>query len=141
VGAQLIQTPGPSAKLQAFKGLWPGPLSYPLLLESQSVIIAAGMWAAWVMWTGQPGAQPRLGRVIVWIGWVYMVGAAFRFFAGLTFLSAIPALDVQLPGFFHFVLAGMVLTFAAHLADEARGRSPGRGAGAPKGRVGTTRRA
>lgn len=123
--AQLIQAWAPAADLTAFDRWQPGTLPYPLLLGSQAIIIAVGVWAAWAMWTGRPEPQPRLGRIMVWIGWIYLVGAAFRFFAGLTFLSNVGFSDVQLPGFSHIVLAGMVLIFAAHLADEARGRAAG----------------
>jgi len=138
VGAQLIQALAPTFEPPGFER-WPSaPLPYPLLLASQAIIIAAGVWAAWAMWTGRPEPQPRLGRIMVWIGWIYLVGAAFRFFAALTFLSRIAFLDVQLPGFFHIVLASMVLIFAAHLADEARGHIASRDSNAPSARTGTT---
>jgi hypothetical protein len=123
VGAQLIQALAPTNDLPAFDKWQSGTLPYPMLLASQFIIIAAASWATWAMWNGKPEPQPRLGRVMVWIGWVYLVGAAFRFFAGLTFLSDVAFFDVHLPGFFHIVLASMVLIFAAHLADEARGRA------------------
>ena len=140
VVVQLIQTLAPTSELAAFERWQPGPLPYPALLASQAIIIAAGVWAAWAMWTGRPEPQPRLGRVMVWIGWVYLVGAAFRFFAGLTFLSHIAFFDVQLPGFFHVVLASMVLIFAAHLADEARVCGAGQNSNTQTARGGTTRK-
>jgi hypothetical protein len=123
VAAQLIQALAPTSDLPAFDRWQSGALPYPVLLTSQAIIIAVGAWATWAMWTGRPEPQPRLGRLMIWIGWIYLVGAAFRFFAGLTFLSNVAFFDVHLPGFFHIVLASMVLLFAAHLADEARGRA------------------
>lgn len=120
VVAQLMQVFAPTNALPGFDEWQSGTLPYPLLVASQIIIIAAGVWATWAMWTGRPAPQPRLGRVLVWIGWIYLVGAAFRFFAGLTFLSNVAFFDVHLPGFFHIVLASMVLLFAAHLSDEAR---------------------
>jgi hypothetical protein len=140
VGAQLIQALAPTPELPAFERWQSGALPYPLLLASQAIIIAAGVWATWAMWSGRPEPEPRLGRVMVWIGWVYLVGAAFRFFAGLTFLSHIAFFDVQLPGFFHIVLASMILIFAAHLADEARGRASRGDSNTPMGRGETTRK-
>ncbi len=119
VAAQLIQAFAPTPALPAFEDWQGGDVPYPVLAAGQAAIIVAGLWAVWVMWTGRPEPQPRLGRVLVWIGWVYLVGAAFRFVGGLPFLGA-AMFNAPLPGFFHILLACMVLLFAAHLSDEAR---------------------
>lgn len=111
----------PTTGLGEISAWFAGALPWPVLLALQVIVLCASLWVLWAMWTGRPSPQPKLGRVLVWIGWIYLVGATFRFVIGLTANESV--FNGAQPGLSHMLLAGMVLLFAAHISDEARRRA------------------
>ncbi|MDP3736278.1 MAG: hypothetical protein Q8R02_02745 [Hyphomonadaceae bacterium] len=109
VGIQLLQSIAPTDALPPFEAWQSGTIPYWSLLVSQAAIIAFTLWAIAGFASGAMKPNALLGRIINWIGIVYFVGAVARFIAGLTVAQGVPFLSAHLPGFFHIVLASMVL--------------------------------
>lgn len=109
VGIQLLQSISPTRALPPFEAWQSGTIPYWSLLVSQVAIIALTLWAMVGFASGAMKPNETLGRVLTWIGIVYFVGAVARFVAGLTVAQDMPFLSAHLPGFFHIVLASMVL--------------------------------
>jgi hypothetical protein len=63
--------------------------------------------------------QPKRGRVLLWIGGIYMVGSLLRIAVGLAVPGASAWFSTWIPALFHVVLAGYVLALA-----RPRGKSP-----------------
>ena len=109
VGIQLLQFVAPTDALPPFDSWQSGTIPYWSLLASQVVIIALALWAIFGFARGAMKPNVMLGRITTWVGVVYLAGAVARFVAGLTVAQDVPFLSAHLPGFFHIVLAGMVL--------------------------------
>jgi len=124
VAAQLWQAIWPNAFLPPFEAWQSGTLPYPALVGSQVVIIVGSLWFLRGMARGSLAPRRALGRVLAWVGGVYLAGSAFRLVAGLTFLREVPFFAVLLPAFFHLMLASMVLVAADF---HVRGAAPGYG--------------
>jgi len=109
VGIQLWQLISPTSALPPFEAWQSGTIPYWALLVSQVVIIVVSLWLIAGLLRGTMKPNVTVGRVITWIGIAYFIFAVGRFVAGFTVARDVPFLDDHLPGFFHIVLASMVL--------------------------------
>jgi hypothetical protein len=109
VGIQLWQLVSPTDALPPFEAWQSGTIPYWMLLVSQVVIVVVSLWLIAGLLRGITKPNLTAGRVITWIGIVYFTFAVGRFVAGFTVAKDVPFLDDHLPGFFHIVLASMVL--------------------------------
>jgi hypothetical protein len=109
VGIQLWQSVSPTEALPPFEAWQSGTIPYWALLISQVVIIAVSLWVIAGLLRGTMKVNVTAGRIITWIGVAYFIFAVGRFVAGFTVAKDVPFLDDHLPGFFHIVLASMVL--------------------------------
>lgn len=69
--------------------------------------------------------RPKGGRVLLWIGGLYMAGSLLRIAVGLVVPGAPAWFSTWIPALFHVVLAGYVLTLAtrgARIGAISRGR-------------------
>ena len=55
-----------------------------------------------------------MGRILAWIGGIYMAGSLARLAVGLAVTDAPPWFTAWISAVFHVVLAGFVLTLAAY---------------------------
>jgi len=107
VAGQAIQRWAPQPWLPEFGAFQGSNLSYPLLLATQLLILAAmGFYAL------RPPRGPRAGRILLWLGGLYMAGSITRIVVGLTVPSAPAWFSTWIPALFHLVLAGYVLALA-----------------------------
>jgi hypothetical protein len=110
VSAQLVQLLWPTPLLPPFQAWHSGTVPYIVLVVGQSIIIlVVGLTIVRIL---QGRFKPRrsVGMALLVVGAVYMLGAAFRLVAGMSFLSQLPFFHATLPALFHIVLAGIVLT-------------------------------
>lgn len=108
--AQLVQRLWPTPLLPPFEMWQSGTVPYAVLVASQAVIIVAVAALIAALWRRRLRRRRGLGVALLVLGSVYMLGAAFRLVAGLSFLSHIAFFRATLPSVFHMVLAGIVLT-------------------------------
>lgn len=87
VAAQLGQALWPSVLLPPFEAWQSGALPYPALVASQAVILAGSLWFLRGMARGSLEPRRTLGRILAWVGGVYLAGAAFRLVAGWALLG------------------------------------------------------
>jgi hypothetical protein len=121
VAAQLVQLLWPTPLLPPFAMWQSGTVSYPVLVASQLLIIAAVATVIVGLWRRRLRPRRKLGMALLTVGAVYMLGAAFRLVAGLSFLSHLAFFRATLPSIFHMVLAGIVLTLGHfHFRGSAR---------------------
>jgi sterol desaturase/sphingolipid hydroxylase (fatty acid hydroxylase superfamily) len=119
VCAQLLQLYAPVDWLPPFQAWHSGTLPYGVLVAAQIAIIVVAIWMIKLMTEGRLRRQGRAGGVVSWIGLIYLVGSAIRFVAGFTIARETPFLNDHLPGFFHIVLALMVVVAGRYLKGEA----------------------
>jgi len=124
VAAQLIQLFAPTPLLPPFEAWHSGTLPYAVLVAAQIAIIGVAVWFAIGLWRGTVMRDRRLGVILGWIGAIYLLGSIARFVAGFTIGRENSFLAAHLPGFFHIVLAGMVVA-AAHFHLGRIGKSHG----------------
>jgi len=110
VAGQAIQRWAAQPFLPPFDAFQGSNLPYPALLASQ-VLILGGMIFCNLR-------SPKGGRVLLWIGSLYMAGSLLRIAVGLAVPGAPAWFSTWIPALFHVVLAGYVLTLAT-----PRGRS------------------
>jgi hypothetical protein len=127
VAAQLSQRVWPSPHLPAFEAWQSGLLPYWLLLAAQLAILAALGHQIARIWRGSAVPKRRTGAILLLLGGLYMAGALARLAAGATFLRDEPFFTAWLPGFFHLVLAAIVLLLGEFHFRGAGRRGSGRG--------------
>lgn len=110
--AQLLQWYLATSWLPSFEAWHSATLPYPVLVGAQIAIIIVAVWLIRGLLRDVIVPNASLGRVLSWLGAVYFVGSVLRLVAGLTFGRDNTFLAAYLPGFFHVVLALMVLTAA-----------------------------
>ena len=95
---------------------WQGSgLSYPALLASQVIIVCLMLYFSLMV---KRNRFPPLTWIYVscfYLGGAYFGVMAFRFAAGLTFLSENPWFSKIIPTFFHVVLASYILLFGHYI--------------------------
>ena len=112
VMAQLIQLAAPTSLLPPFDAWHSATLPFPALVAGQAVIIVGCTILIVRMWRRRARPHATVGKVLLWFGAIYFVGALFRFVAGFTFFEDKAFFAAHLPAFFHIALASLVLTFA-----------------------------
>ena len=121
VTGQAVQFVAPQAYLPRFDSFQGSRLAYPVLLLSQVVILAIMLRICLRTASRTSVPNPRLGRVLAWLGGLYMLGSAARIAIGLAMPSAPAWFSTWIPAVFHVVLAGFVLTVASyHLRPPQR---------------------
>lgn len=108
VAGQAIQRWAPQSWLPPFDAFQGSDLPYWFLLFVQLLILAAMAFYS---------LRPRGGRVLLWIGGLYMAGSLLRIMIGLAVPDAHPWFRAWISGVFHLVLAAYLLVL---------GRSPAR---------------
>ena len=115
VAAQLVQAVHEVSFLPPFDA-WQGSATpYPMLLGAQVVIMAILAVVLWCMKAGIISPRPWKYWACFVLGGIYFLVMAFRFVAGLTFLSEIQWFASVLPTLFHIVLASLILIFGHYL--------------------------
>lgn len=105
--------------LPAFEDFQGSRLPYGMLFTTQLLILGAMARISWRIQRGVLVPRRRLGRVLWWFGWIYLVGSAARLAIGLTMVDAHPWFRTWIPASFHLVLAAFVLLAACyHLHAE-----------------------
>jgi hypothetical protein len=86
-------------------------------------IIAISLWLLGGMWHNTLRPSVRLGRILKWVGVLYLAAAVVRFVGGYTYGAENKFMSAHLPAFFHVVLAAMMLVVANHLGRPRVGGS------------------
>ena len=107
VAGQAIQHWAPQSWLPPFDAFQGSNLSYPVLLSSQIVILAAMAYFSFNR------RRPAGGRLLFWIGAIYMTGSLARIGIGLAVPDAHPWFRAWISGVFHIVLAAYLLLLSA----------------------------
>ena len=116
---QAVQRWSPQSFLPDFGSFQGSGLPYWLLLSSQSAILGAMLWYAWRVQTRALRASERAGRVLMWLGWIYMLGSIARIGIGIAVPTAPAWFRASIPATFHLVLAAYVLTLAYYHRQRA----------------------
>lgn len=109
----------------AFQG---SNLPYPVLLAAQLAILFSMAWFAWRVQAAALVARQRLGRVLAWLGGIYLAGSLGRLAIGLFVAGAPEWFTAWISGVFHLVLAGYVLALSAYHLGGRRVEGAGEGA-------------
>ncbi len=119
VGGQALQRWCPQPFLPPFGAFQGSPLSYPVLLLAQLVILSLMTRVCWRAWQGTLQRNERKALVFGWAGIAYMTGSVLRIAIGILMPSAPAWFRAWIPGIFHVILAAFVLCLAgrtsAHL--------------------------
>jgi sterol desaturase/sphingolipid hydroxylase (fatty acid hydroxylase superfamily) len=98
--------------------LWySGATSYPVLGGMQIAILVA--MVVQIRRLDRIQSQPRIAMLLLAIGTIYLGAMTVRFVAGAAGLVAGGWFDMPISTPFHLVLAGWLLIFALHLADDS----------------------
>lgn len=111
VFAQLIQAWHPVTFLPPFEAWESGAVPYRVLVISQVAIIAVCVGVIWRLYAGTIMPSPRMGNILLVIGWFYLGLMCIRFIAGLTVAPGHFWFSARLPTAFHMVLAGFILVY------------------------------
>jgi hypothetical protein len=113
VAAQALQRWAPQRFLPPFEAFQGSSLSYDLLLASQLAIIAFMSHISWRVSVGTLSRNRRIGRVLAWVGSLYLAGSIARITVGVLVPGAPAWFTAWISGAFHIVLAAFVLTLAS----------------------------
>lgn len=120
VAAQLIQYLHPVPLLPHFDAWHGAVLPYSLLVLSQGIVIGMLTVILWRVRTDRLIPTTWKYRLCLGLGGVYFAVMAFRFAAGLTFLSDHAWFSKSLPAFFHMVLACFLLVLGHYLLRRSK---------------------
>jgi hypothetical protein len=120
VAGQAVQLWIPQPYLPAFDEFQGSNLGYPTLLTAQLLILVLMLGACLRVGFGLSVPNAGLGRGLAWLGGLYMAGSVARIVVGLALPAAPAWFWAWIPGFFHLVLAGFVLTLAHYHARPSR---------------------
>ncbi len=109
---QAIQRWFPQSSLPDFGAFQGSGLPYGLLLPVQFAILALMMCFAYLVQKQRLQRSARFGRLLLWLGWIYMAGSLARIAIGVAVAPAPPWFRTWIPASFHLVLAAYVLTLA-----------------------------
>ncbi len=99
--------------LPSFESFQGGGLPYWVLLSAQVLILGFMARHSWQVQQGRVEPRRERGRVLLWLGGTYLAGSLGRMAIGLV-PGAPRWYRVWIPGAFHVVLAGYVVTLAAY---------------------------
>lgn len=119
VVAQLIQVWHPVAFLPSFDVWQSGALPYPMLLMFQVAILWVCLRIVWRTFKGMVVAVPKKGRILLYLGGLYLAVMGIRLLIGLTVASDHFWFGAVLPTIFHFVLAIFMLVYGRYHALAA----------------------
>jgi len=129
VVAQLVQAFSPVSILPSFEIWQSGALPYPLLVVFQLVIIIACMRVVWSVLSGTVVPSAKKGRLLLAVGWVYVIAMGMRLLVGLTIAPDHFWFSAVVPALFHLVLAGFLLVWGSfHAAGADRSMAAQTGA-------------
>jgi hypothetical protein len=111
VVAQLIQVWHPVTVLPSFETWQSGALPYPMLLMFQVAILWVCLRIVWLMFNKVVVAVPKKGRILLYLGGLYLVVMSIRLMIGLTVAPDHFWFGAVLPTIFHFVLAIFMLVY------------------------------
>lgn len=114
VFGQALQRWAPQPFLPPFERFQGSNLPYGFLLLIQLVLLAVMTRVAWKAQTGTLVQRPRLGRLLIGFGGVYLLGSLGRVLIGLAVPGAPEWFRTWIPAAFHLVLAAFLLTLAAY---------------------------
>jgi hypothetical protein len=114
VAGQALQRWAPQPFLPAFETFQGSSLPYGVLLASQLVILSAMLWYAYRVQGRRLRPSLRAGRLLLWIGGIYMAGSLARIVVGIALPEAPAWFTAWIPAFFHLVLASYVLTLGCY---------------------------
>ncbi|MGZ5145869.1 MAG: hypothetical protein ACXWCP_20190 [Burkholderiales bacterium] len=118
VAGQAVQRWAPLSFLPPFEAFQGSHLPYWMLLSIQLVLLILMLGVTSRVNGGALQKSARAGQLLRWIGSLYMAGSVGRIAVGL-FIDQAPAwFTAWIPGFFHLVLAGFVLTLSAYHTTE-----------------------
>jgi hypothetical protein len=120
VAGQVLQRWWPLSFLPEFHAFQGSRLPYVVLLPAQLVILALMLRISQRVRQGTLAPRARLGRGLAWAGWIYMTAALLRLAIGMSVPTAPAWFRTWIPGFFHLVLAGFVLSLAAYHQSRTR---------------------
>lgn len=112
VAAQALQYWLPQAFLPDFSRFQGSSLPYAVLLPIQFLILAILLRACLALGSGRRIPVRRKGKLLAWLGGIYVAGSLGRIVVGLTMSSAPPWFSTWIPALFHLILAGCVLVLA-----------------------------
>lgn len=124
VVAQLIQVWHPVAVLPSFEVWQSGALPYPILLMFQVAILWVCLQIVWRMFKGVVVAVPKKGRILLYLGGLYLVVMGIRLMIGLTVAPDHFWFGAVLPTIFHFVLATFMLVYGWYHVSGAYPSNP-----------------
>ena len=119
VAGQALQHWAPVSLLPPFEEFQGSDLPYEILLPMQLALLAAMVVATVRIASFRQHPNARAGRILLWIGGIYMAGSVARIAIGLTVAAAPSWFSSWISGVFHVVLAAFMLV----LAGFHRGRS------------------
>ena len=96
--------------LESFQG---SGLPYWALLSAQALILTFVTRQSWRVQQGMVEPRRDRGRVLLWLGGIYLAGSVGRIAIGLV-PGASGWFRAWIPGTFHVVLAGYVVTLGAY---------------------------
>ena len=119
--AQPLTTVLPPGTLPPFEAWAAGGVPYPALLGSQLLILGWLLVTAWRVSSGHVVPHRQVGRIVLPLATVYLVGSFARLVLGATLLSHIRWFASPLPSVFHVVLATyLLLPGLLHCPGEPR---------------------
>ena len=111
---QALQYWAPHPALSPFESFQGSNLPYWVLLPAQIAILALMIRYSWRVHAGGGDPRPPAGRVLAWLGAVYMAASVARIAVGLVVESAPAWFTAWISAALHVVLAAFVLSLAYH---------------------------
>lgn len=109
--AQALTTVLPAGTLPPFEAWAAGGFPYPVLLGSQVLVVGWLLTTAWRVSSGRVVPRQRVGRIVLPLATLYLVGSIIRLVLGATLLSHFRWFASPLPSVFHGVLATYLLLY------------------------------
>ena len=114
VAGQALQRWAPTSLLPPFDRFQGSSLPYEILLPAQLALLAAMIAATARVASTDHRPNARAGRILLWVGGIYMAGALARIAIGLAVAGAPSWFSSWISGVFHVVLAAFVLVLARY---------------------------
>ena len=111
---QAVQHWAPQPSLPRFSEFQGSSLPYWLLLSAQLLILAAMVMISSRVQRGTLAPSRRAGKLLAWVGGIYMAGSLLRIAVGLSAAAAPAWFRTWIPAIFHVVLAAFVLALAGY---------------------------